>query len=237
MTKEKSFKRRVRDRMSKTGESYTSARSKVAQKRDRVRSARAKLAVADERPSDAKVKEATGKDWEGWFSILDQWGAHSKKHPEMVRFLIDEHGVPGWWAQTVTVTYERARGMRLKHQGASGFSVGASKTIAVPIDVLTDAVLDARTRRKWLTDGTMSRRPSRADRTARFDWEGGSTRVVFYFTEKGPAKSMVAMAHESLPDADEAETKKVFWRERLRDLKVFLETRPEGVDVHYEIEG
>ena len=71
-----------------------------------------------------------------------------------------------------------------------------------------------------------SHRPSQADRTARFDWEGGPTRVVFYFTEKGPAKSTVAMAHESLPDADEAETKKVFWRERLRDLKVFLETRP-----------
>jgi len=45
------------------------------------------------------------------------------------------------------------------------------------------------------------------------------------------------MAHESLPDADEAETKKAFWRERLRDLKVFLETRPLGADVHHEIEG
>jgi hypothetical protein len=31
MTKEKSFKRRVRERMSKTGESYTAARPRVAE--------------------------------------------------------------------------------------------------------------------------------------------------------------------------------------------------------------
>jgi hypothetical protein len=224
VTKEKSFKRRVRDRMSKTGESYTAARSKVTQKRDRIQSARAKLAATDERPSDAKVKEATGKKWTSWFSILDRWGARSKKHPEMVRLLMDEHGVPGWWAQTITVGYERARGMRLKHQQTYGFSISASKTVAAPLDVLMDAVLNPRTRRKWLTEGAMSRRPSQAERTARFDWEDGSTRVVFYFSEKGPAKSAVAMAHERLPDADEAETKKAFWRERLADLKVLLES-------------
>src|SRR5918996_3817521 len=56
MTKEKSYKRRVRERMSKTGESYTAARGHVAQKRDRVQSARTRLAAADERVSDAKVK-------------------------------------------------------------------------------------------------------------------------------------------------------------------------------------
>jgi len=224
VTKEKSFKRRVRERMSKTGESYTAARGEVTQKRDRIRSARTKPAAAEDRPSDAKVMEATGRNWESWFSILDRWGARDKKHPETVNFLTDERGVPGWWAQSITVGYERARGMRVKHQQADGFSVSASKTIAVPIDVLMDAVLDHRTRRKWLTDSTMSRRPSRADRTARFNWEDGSSRVVFYFSDKGPAKSTVAMAHERLPDADEAEIKKAYWRERLADLKGFLES-------------
>lgn len=36
MTSERLFKRRVRERMSKTGESYAAARSHVSQKRDRV---------------------------------------------------------------------------------------------------------------------------------------------------------------------------------------------------------
>jgi hypothetical protein len=32
------------------------------------------------------------------------------------------------------------------------------------------------------------------------------------------------VAHERLPDADEAETTKLSWRERLSDLKSFLES-------------
>lgn len=83
MTEQKSFKRRVRERMSKTGESYTAARTQVAQKRDRVKAARTRLAATDERVSDAKIKQATGKKWDQWFSILDRWGARTKKHGEI----------------------------------------------------------------------------------------------------------------------------------------------------------
>jgi hypothetical protein len=43
VTEDKSFKRRVRDRMSQTGESYTAARGHVAQKRDRVKATRTAL--------------------------------------------------------------------------------------------------------------------------------------------------------------------------------------------------
>ena len=55
MTREASFKRRVRDRMSKTGESYAAARSQVAQKRDRVQAAGARLADTSDRPSEDKL--------------------------------------------------------------------------------------------------------------------------------------------------------------------------------------
>ncbi|MDQ3985175.1 MAG: DUF4287 domain-containing protein, partial [Actinomycetota bacterium] len=147
MTENKSFKRRVRERMSKTDESYTAARTQVGQKRDRLRAARGRLAAADERVSDTKIKEATGKKWDQWFSILDRWGARDRKHGEIARFLTDKHDVPGWWAQSITVGYERARGMRLKYQQADGFTISASKTIAVPIDVLFDAFVNARTRK------------------------------------------------------------------------------------------
>lgn len=116
MTKETSFKRRVRERMSKTGERYTAAHSHVFQRRDRVRAARTRLAADTDRPSDGKIKDTTGKKWEAWFSILDRWGARERKHGETVGFLMDEHNVPGWWAQAITMWYERARGMRLKHR-------------------------------------------------------------------------------------------------------------------------
>jgi hypothetical protein len=210
--------------MTKTGESYTAARSQVSQKRDRVRAARTRLAATADRPSDDKIKEATGKRWEAWFSVLDRWGARERKHGETARFLMDEHGVPGWWAQSITVWFERARGMRLKHQQADGFTVSASKTIAVPVDVLFDAFVDPRTRRKWLTGGTMTVRTSQPGHTARFNWGDGSTRLLVSFVDKGPSKSAVTVAHERLPDPDEAETTKLAWRERLSDLKSFLES-------------
>ena len=114
--------------------------------------------------------------------------------------------------------------MRLKHQQADGFTIYASKTIAVPVDVLFDAFVNPRSRRKWLAGGTMSLRTSQPANTARFNWADGSTRVMASFVEKGASKSTVAVAHERLPDADEAETTKIAWRERLSDLKTFLES-------------
>jgi hypothetical protein len=113
--------------------------------------------------------------------------------------------------------------MRLKHQHAEGFTVSASKTIGVPIEVLVDAFVNPRSRRKWLTEGTMSLRTSQPGRVARFNWGDGSTRLIVSFAEKGPSKSTVEVAHERLPDADEAETTKLTWRKRLSDLKSHLE--------------
>jgi len=221
MTKEKSFKRHVRERMSKTGESYAAARTQVSQKRGRVQAARASLSA--DRPSDEKAVDATGRTWGAWFSILDRWGARERKHAETAAFLMEEYGVPGWWAQSITVWYQRARGMRLKHQQAEGFTISASKTIAVPLDVLFDAFVNPRSRKQWLSDGTMSLRTSKVGHTARFDWGDGRTRVSVSFVGKGPAKSVVTVAHERIPDPDEAETAKASWRARLTDLKSFLE--------------
>jgi uncharacterized protein YndB with AHSA1/START domain len=101
--------------------------------------------------------------------------------------------------------------------------VGASKTIAVPLKRLFGAFVDTRQRKKWLTDGRMSLRTSQPGRSARFNWEDGSTRVNVEFEEKGPSKSTVAVAHAGIADGAEAETTKAKWKERLSELKSFLE--------------
>ena len=224
MTKERLFKDRVRERMSKTGESYTTARRHVSQKRGRVQAARTRLAAPTDRPSEERIAEVTGRTWDAWFSVLDRWGAQGKKRGETVDFLMSDHGVSSWWAQSITYWYQLARGMRLKHQQANGFTVYATKTIAVPVDVLFDSFTNSRTRKKWLTDATMSLRGSQPGQTARFSWADGSTRVNVWFVDKGPSKSAVEVAHERLPDSDEAETTKAAWRARLTHLKSFLES-------------
>ena len=224
MTTQKLFKRRVRERMSKTGERYTAARRHVAGTRDRLESARSGLASAKELASDEKLTEATGGDWEAWLSDLDRWGARDRKHREIVDFVIGERAVSGWWAQTIATGYERARGMRLKHQQPNGFTIYASKTVGVPIEVLFQAFVDERTREQWLTDEPMSLRTSEPGKVARFDWAGGPTRVLVTFEEKGPAKATAHVAHERLPDADAAELAKTLWKERVMTLKAFLES-------------
>ena len=54
--------------------------------------------------------KGTGKGWDDWFRVLDGWDATSRSHTEIARYVNGEHGVDGWWAQSVTVGYERARG-------------------------------------------------------------------------------------------------------------------------------
>jgi hypothetical protein len=217
MTERKSLKRRVRTRMEKTGERYTAARAHVVE--------------ADEPPavdpeaiglvSDETVARKTGRTWAEWVAVLDDWNATTRTHGEIARYVNEELGVPGWWAQTVTVGYERARGMRAAYERRDGFSVTASKTIAVPVERLFAAVTDT----AWPEAGALRQRTAQPARTARFDWRDGATRVIVGFTAKGEAKSMVALAHEKLADAQVADEMKRYWRERLAELKVALEAQ------------
>ena len=223
MTTQKLFKRRVRERMAKTGERYTAAQRHVALQRDRREAPPTDLSSATELASDARLTEVTGRSWEAWLTILDRWGARDRKHGETVDFLIGDHAVAHWWAQTITNGYERARSIRLKHQQADGFTVYASRTIGVPIELLFEAFADDEARKRWLVDGSMSLRNSQPGKVARFIWVDETTRVSVTFDEKGAAKATAFVAHERLPDPDAAEAAKASWKKRLAALKSTLE--------------
>lgn len=76
------------------------------------------------------LRAATGRDHAGWRDLLDAAGAKDWTHAATARWLVDEHGVSGWWAQGITVDYEQARKGRLPGQQADGsFSTQKSTTI------------------------------------------------------------------------------------------------------------
>ncbi len=220
MTRQKTFKRRVRERMAKTGESYTAARRMLIANGDRP-----DTAVAEFEPfvAEEKVLEVTGRGWQDWFRLLDEWGAPSRTHTEIARWLREEHRVDGWYAQALTVGYERARGLRAPGEKADGFAVTASRTVAVPVERLFAAFEDVPLRQRWLPGAGMRTRTATAPRSARYDWEDGSTRLIVGFEDKGESKSLVSLSHERLPDAETADEMKAWWRERLTELKALLE--------------
>jgi uncharacterized protein YndB with AHSA1/START domain len=220
MTAGKTFKRRVRARMSKTGESYTTARRMLIAAGDRP-----ELVKVDWTPpvSDEALTNATGHDWAHWFALMDDWGATSHTHTEMARWLHTEQDVPSWWSQSVTVGYEQARGLRVPGQHADGFSVSATKTIEVPVEALFDWFVDDSLREQWLPGADLRLRTATKPKTARYDWEDGSTRVAVGFNRLGDGKSQIAIEHSRLPDADTADEMKAWWRERVAALKTLLE--------------
>jgi hypothetical protein len=218
MTRQKSFKRLVRARMEKTRESYTAARANLLAAEETQATVGPTLTMSDE-----AIKRRTGRGWEEWFDLLDEWGAAERPHKEIARWLREEQSVDGWGAQSVTVSYERARGLRAVGERPEGFSVTAQKTVSVPVDRLYEAVVDETLRARWLPGGGLRERTASKPKSARFDWGDGETRVIVGFTAQGEAKSTLALEHERLADAEEAERMKAFWRERVAALKEVLE--------------
>jgi hypothetical protein len=217
MTTQRSFKRLVRARMEKTGESYTAARARLLAGDEPQR-----ISLAT---SDATIRERTGRGWEEWFDLLDDWGAADKTHREIARWLAGQQGIHplAWNAQAIAGSYERSRRGRQVGQHEDGFTVTATKTVAVPVERLYDAFVDASLRAAWLPDGELHERTATKPRSARFDWGGDGTRVHVSFAAKGEAKSTAALSHERLRDGAEAERMKAFWRERVAGLKAVLE--------------
>ena len=141
----------------------------------------------------------------------------------MMGWMAREHGIKGWGASAVTINYERARGLRAVGEQADGFTITASKTVAVSVDRLYDAFVTGTIRKRWLRDGQLRERTATNPKSARFDWGDGKTRVSVSFIAKGDAKSTVALQHERLVDGEEAERMKAFWRDRIGKLKDMLE--------------
>jgi hypothetical protein len=59
---------------------------------------------------DAQVIEKTGKPIAHWTGLLDGFGAAGKKSGDAVAFLQGEHGVPRYWARTLTTGYLKTHG-------------------------------------------------------------------------------------------------------------------------------
>jgi hypothetical protein len=59
--------------------------------------------------SDDQVIEKTGKPIAHWIKVLDKFKAATKKSNDVVAHLQNDHGVPRYWARTLTTHYLKSR--------------------------------------------------------------------------------------------------------------------------------
>ncbi|HEY3013194.1 MAG TPA: hypothetical protein VGJ36_10630 [Gemmatimonadales bacterium] len=225
MPTNKDFKRLVRGRMQKTGEAYTTARAHLRKQKPSAVVAPAP-APADYAKlagrSDAVLKEKTGCTWERWVKALDRAKAYTWPHREIAKYVQEKYKVPSWWAQTVTVGYERIKGLRVVGQRRDGsFEANKSKTFAVPLARLYDVFHDARLRARWLPGVDLTVRTATREKSMRITWPD-RTSVEVGFMRRAAAKSQVALQHGKLPDRAAAMRVKQYWAERLRALEDVL---------------
>ena len=179
---------------------------------------------------DDAVRTRTGKDWNGWFRILDRAGAKRMDHKQFVAHLRTHYELSPWWQQSVTVAYEQARGLREVHEKPAGYEIGRSKTIAAPLATAYKAWSQLRTRRRWLQDPEFTVRKSITNKSMRITWVDGKTHVSVMFWDKsvsgtkGTDKCQVSVQHAKLPSAAAAERMKVYWKRNLDNLKQLLES-------------
>ena len=216
MTRDKDRKRIIRDRMKKTGESYTAARvqvlSKAAIKHPPARSVDPAVLAG---MSDEKIAEKTGHTWSEWVRVLDADNAAGLPYGKIASLVHGKHGVGDWWAQAVTVGYERIKGLRERGQRRGGaYEASKSRTFDVPVSALFRAWADDKTRKRWLGTAESSVRTATAPRSLRLQWHDG-TIIAVWFTAKGPGKSAVALAQTKLRSKAAADDAKKQWSERL----------------------
>jgi hypothetical protein len=219
MTRNKDQKRIIRTRMKKTGESYTAARAQILSR------TKAK-AVAKPEPeysalagmSDEKVRQATGRTWREWTQVLDAVDASEMKHRDIAQLVHEKYGVREWWTQTVTVGYERIKGLRDRGQRrGGGYESTKSKTFNVPVDVLFHAWASDAIRREWIGGVKATVRKATRPKSVRLQWPDG-TIVVAMFMSKGPEKSTVAVTQTKLASRTAAEGAKREWTARFDRL-------------------
>ena len=233
MPRNKDLKRLVRARMRKTGEAYTAARTNIIRKPKAATVSKAAPAAVDKPidyaalagTSDVTLKAKTGCAWDRWVHALDRHGAEQMSHRDIAALVSTKYKIDGWWSQTVTVGYERIKGLRARGQRRDGtFEASKSRTFNVSVATLFDAWADASLRRRWLNGADVRVRTATAPKSMRLDWTDGGI-IAVGFAAKSKSKSSVALEHTKLPNRETAERLKQFWSDRLDSLGEVLSDR------------
>ena len=207
MTRQESFKRRVRARMERTGERYNAARRVLIEQAQR---GGPRVRAAEPELGDEAVRAATGRDWDQWCDVIDAWEGRDRGHSAIVAHLHEAHGVEGWWAQTVSVGYERITGRRMPHQRQDGtFTVNKSRTLTTDPSALRDLLLREDDRADLFPGLETELRSRPTSKNVRLRVGPGVAEFAMAPLDDGRVR--ITIAHERLPSADDVEEWRAYW--------------------------
>lgn len=251
MTQAGKLKSTIRARAAKTGESYTAARRQVLLAKvvpaikspaAHPRPVAAPIAGVGRTPdrsrvprgelSDRTARKSTGHGLDHWFGVLDAFGK-THGHTRAAEYLYAEHKVQAWHAQMITVTWERARGLRQENQSCTGtFQVSVSRVVAATPRFVVDFINDPATRRRWLASATPALRKAfeeaiAAGKTmemkkpgyARMRYKWLSSVVEIRITGKPGGKSSLVADSSDLPDANAVSVRREAFAQALDALR------------------
>lgn len=215
MTRQESFKRRIRAHMEKTGEKYTSTRAALI--------AKSSSAAAGHRPwvsqpefDDDKIREATGRSWNQWCDLIEVELGEHPEHAAMVS-LAQTNGTDGWWAQTVAVGYERITGLRLPNQRMDGtFTASKSRSLDLDVPGFRELLLDADARADLFPGLDTELRSKPESKALRIAIDEGS--VLFSFDPAPNGRTRLTVTHERLSTPADVQFWKKYWEEWLRAI-------------------
>ena len=147
----------------------------------------------------------------------------------------------GWYAQGITVAYERARGVRALNQRGDGeYEVSASKVMTGDTKTVVKAITDPRQRQRWApgADPALMKALSsalkaktskgfviRPDGLGRYRYKWDGTTVQFYVTPKPAGKSSVVASNLNLATPAMVDDRRAKWRTALGALATFLSAK------------
>lgn len=181
---------------------------------------------------DQAVKKATGRNWKQWLTIIDKAGGAKMDHKQIVALLAQDHKVSPWWRQMVTVGYEQARGKRVKHQTAAGYSVSASRTFDIsPAGAFLWWKMD-RCRRQWLGDADVKVHHATPSKSIRATWNASTSKpmksISVGIISKGEQRAAMAIEHARLASVAEAKKMKAYWTKQLHRLEQLIAEAANG---------
>lgn len=175
--------------------------------------------------SEERVREHTGRGWQEWVELIDAGPGRDASHAAIAEWADRVHGVGGWWAQCVTVGYERLTGRRLPGQMPDGtFSVSRSKTLTAEPEKVRALLSDESTRADLLAEFTTQQRSAptaKAPRYSLLSADTGEDRGVLQWRlDSAPSGCRLVITHDKIPSVTAAEQWKEYWGRWLTELAV-----------------